>query len=91
MRNIELLSPCGDMERLKFAAAFGVDAVYVGGSMFTMRSNPSNFNANELKSAVDFIHSYNKKLYLTCNTLPRNNEIDLLPDFLKYAEQIGVD
>ena len=89
--NIELLSPAGDFERLKLAVKFGADAVYVGGEQFGMRTNPSNFSADELKSAVELVHSENKKLYLTCNTLPRNNEIEALPDYLKYAAQIGVD
>ena len=89
--NIELLSPAGDMERLKLAVKFGADAVYLGGEMFGMRSNPSNFNADELKEAVELVHKNGKKLYLTCNTLPRNNEIPLLPDYLKFAEEIGVD
>ena len=87
----ELLSPAGDFERLKFAVQFGADAVYLGGVMFGMRTNPSNFNADELKSAVDYVHENGKKLYLTCNTLPRNGELALLPDFLKYAADIGVD
>ncbi len=91
MRNIELLSPAGDFERLKLAVKFGADAVYVGGTMFGMRTNPSNFNSEQLKEAVDFVHSNNKKLYLTCNTLPRNEEIDILPEYLKYVSSIGVD
>ena len=91
MRNIELLSPAGDFERLKLALKFGADAVYLGGEQFGMRTNPSNFNADELKNAVELVHSYGKKVYLTCNTLPRNNEIEALPDFLKYAAQIGID
>ncbi len=89
--NIELLSPAGDMERLKLALKFGADAIYVGGEMFGMRTNPSNFNADQLKEAVELVHQNNKKLYLTCNTLPRNNELAVLPDYLKYVESIGVD
>ena len=73
MRNIELLSPSGDFERLKLALKFGADAVYLGGEQFGMRTNPSNFNADELKKAVELVHAYGKKVYLTCNTLPRNN------------------
>lgn len=91
MQKLELLSPAGDFERLKLAVKFGADAVYVGGSKFGMRSNPSNFDENQLKEAVDFVHSHGKKLYLTCNTLPRNNEIPELPEFLKYAQDVGVD
>lgn len=91
MKKIELLSPAGDFERLKLALKFGADAVYLGGEQFGMRTNPSNFSADELKNAVSLAHSMDKKVYLTCNTLPRNNEIEYLPDFLKYAAQIGVD
>ncbi len=91
MHNIELLSPAGDMERLKLAVKFGADAVYLGGEMFGMRTNPSNFDYEGLKKAVELVHKNNKKLYLTCNTLPRNNEIPLLPDYLKYVKEIGVD
>ena len=91
MHNIERLSPAGDMERLKLAVKFGADAVYLGGEMFGMRTNPSNFDYEGLKKAVELVHKNNKKLYLTCNTLPRNNEIPLLPDYLKYVKEIGVD
>jgi len=91
MKNIELLSPAGDFERLKLALKFGADAVYLAGEMFGMRTNPSNFKADELKDAVNLAHSMGKKVYLTCNTLPRNNEIEYLPDFLKYAADIGID
>lgn len=91
MRNIELLSPCGDFERLKLALKFGADAVYLAGEMFGMRTNPSNFSADELKKAVELAHSLGKKVYLTCNTLPRNEEIEKLPEFLKYAQDIAID
>lgn len=88
---LELLSPSGDMERLKLALKFGADAIYVGGEQFGMRTNPSNFKADELKTAVELVHSAGKKLYLTCNTLPRNNEIDALPEYLRYVADLGVD
>lgn len=91
MQKIELLSPAGDLERLKLAVKFGADAVYVGGTKFGMRSNPSNFDEMQLKDAVDLVHKSGKKLYLTCNTLPRNHEIADLPEFLKYAQDVGVD
>lgn len=89
--DIELLSPAGDMERLKLALKFGADAIYCAGEKFGMRTNPSNFKADELKAAVDLVHANGKKLYLTCNTLPRNNELEALPDYLKYVSEIGVD
>lgn len=91
MKNIELLSPAGDILRLKLALKFGADAIYVGGEKFGMRTNPANFNADQLKEAVELVHANGKKLYLTCNTLPRNNEIGALPDYIKYVDEIGVD
>ncbi len=71
--NIELLSPAGDFERLKLALKFGADAVYLAGKSFGMRTNPNNFSFEQLKTACEMAHSLNKKIYLTCNTLPRNN------------------
>ena len=90
-QNIELLSPAGDIERFKLALKFGADAVYLAGEMFGMRTNPSNFNADELKNAVELAHSMGKKVYITCNTLPRNNEIPALPEYLTYLASINVD
>lgn len=90
-RPLELLSPAGDMQRLKYALAYGADAVYLAGQQFGMRSNPSNFTFDELKEACRLVHEKDKKIYLTCNTLPRNDEVALLPDFLKNAAECGVD
>ncbi len=87
----EILAPAGDMEALLAALRFGADAVYVGGTVFSMRTSPKNFDSEGLKEAVELTHSYGKKLYLTCNILPRENQIKLLPEFLKNAEACGVD
>lgn len=91
MKRVELLSPAGDMERLGLAVKFGADAVYVGGTQFGMRSNPSNFDPAQLQAACELVHAAGKKLYLTCNTLPRSYELDALPDFLRSARAAGVD
>ncbi len=91
MRRVELLSPAGDMERLELAVKFGADAVYVGGTQFGMRSNPSNFDPAQLQAACELVHAAGKKLYLTCNTLPRSYELDALPGFLRSARAAGVD
>lgn len=91
MKRVELLSPAGDMERLELAIKFGADAVYVGGTQFGMRSNPSNFDPAQLQAACKLVHAAGKKLYLTCNTLPRSYELDALPDFLRSARAAGVD
>ena len=87
----ELLSPAGDMERFQRALYFGADAIYVGGSAFSMRAAPANFTAEELKAAVDAAHKKGVKVYQTCNTVPRNDEIDRLPDFLMESAETGVD
>lgn len=91
MKRVELLSPAGDMERLELAVKFGADAVYVGGTQFGMRSNPSNFDPAQLQAACKLVHAAGKKLYLTCNTLPRSYELDALPEFLRSAKDAGVD
>lgn len=87
----ELLSPAGDMERLKAAILFGADAVYLAGKAFGMRTAPSNFTGEELKEAVQYAHASGVKVFLTCNTLPRNHELKFLPEFLQEAEDSGVD
>ncbi len=86
MNNIEVLSPAGDKERLLAAIEYGSDAVYLGRKNFGMRSSPSNFDLEGLKDAVELAHKNNVKVYLTCNTLPRNNEI---PEFQQFVEEAG--
>ena len=87
---VELLSPAGDMERLSAALSFGADAVYLAGREFGMRSAPKNFGEDELCRAAKLCHSYGAKLYLTCNTVPRNEELSRLPGFLEFARDAGV-
>ena len=87
----EVLSPAGDMERLLAAVNYGADAVYLAGKEFGMRASPANFDMESLKKAAEICHERNKKIYLTCNTLPRNNEIERIPEFLKQAAEAGVD
>lgn len=86
----ELLSPAGDMERLKSAILFGADAVYLGGASFGMRTAPKNFG-EDLQEAVRYAHGHGVQVYLTCNILPHSDEIQRLPDFLQYAAGCGVD
>ncbi len=87
----ELLAPAGDMERFERALYFGADAIYLGGSAFSMRAAPANFGYDELKIACQKAHEQNVKVYLTCNTVPRNDEIDTLPEFLLSSQDAGVD
>ena len=87
----EVLSPAGDSERLEAAIMYGADAVYIGGQSFGMRTSSGNFNFEEMQKAVDFAHRKGVKIYLTCNTLPRNNEIAVLPDFISQSAECGID
>lgn len=91
MDNIEVLSPAGDKERLLAAIEYGSDAVYLGRKNFGMRSSPSNFDLEGLKDAVELAHKNNVKVYLTCNTLPRNNEIPEFQQFVEEAVECKVD
>ena len=93
MRNKpELLAPAGDLERLQAALDYGADAVYLGRESFSMRAAASNFHsADQLQEAVALAHRYGKKVYLTCNTLPRNEEIPTFPQFLQEAQDAGAD
>ncbi|MBQ8688026.1 MAG: U32 family peptidase [Ruminococcus sp.] len=87
----EVLVPAGDAERLKAALDFGADAVYLGGKQFTMRAAPANFSGEQLAEAVALAHSRGVRVYLTCNTLPRNPELHAFPAFLAEAQAAGVD
>lgn len=90
-RKLEVLAPAGDEERLRAAIDYGADAVYLGRKEFGMRAAPLNFDYDGLKNAVEYAHKRGVRVYLTCNTLPRNNEIDLFEGFIKEASECGVD
>lgn len=89
--NLEVLAPAGDHERLCAALDYGADAVYLGGKSFGMRAGPENFGYDGLKAAAELAHSKGVKIYLTCNTLPRNNEIPHFRQFIEEAVDCGVD
>ncbi len=91
MKKLELLSPAGDMERLKMSVLYGADAVYLAGTDFGMRSFAGNFTPEELPIAVKFAHDRGVKVHVTVNTMPRNEEIAQLPAFLEKLADAGVD
>ena len=91
MKKLELLSPAGDMERLKMSVLYGADAVYLAGTDFGMRSFAGNFTPEELPVAVDFAHSHGVKVHVTVNTMPRNDEVKHLPAYLEQLDAAGVD
>jgi len=91
MRKLELLSPAGDMERLKMAVLYGADAVYLAGTAFGMRAFAGNFTPEELPQAVKFAHDHGVKAHVTVNIMPRNDEVALLPAYLEQLDDAGVD
>ncbi len=91
MTKLELLSPAGDMERLKMSVLYGADAVYLAGTEFGMRSFAGNFTPEELPKAVSFAHEHGVKVHVTVNTMPRNEEIAALPAYLEQLNDAGVD
>lgn len=90
-RPIELLSPAGNMDKLKMAIRYGADAVYCAGQAFGLRAGSANFNNEELKEVVEFVHAHGKKIYVTCNIIPHNEDLVGLEEYLQYLESIHVD
>ena len=81
MRKLELLSPAGDMERLKMAVLYGADAVYLGGNRFGARAFAKNFTLEEIEKSVEYAHLNGAKIHVTVNTLINNFEVI---DVIKY-------
>ena len=88
---IELLSPAGDMERLRMSLAYGADAVYLAGPDFGLRSFAGNFTPEELREAVAMAHRAGAAVHVTCNAMPRRGEIDRLPGWLEFLDDAGAD
>ena len=87
----ELLSPAGDLDRVRTALLYGADAVYLAGRIFGMRAKSVSFPDAELTEAVHLIHRWGKKAYITCNILPREQELQLVPDYFAFLQEIGAD
>lgn len=90
MKKPELLSPAGDLERLKIALLYGADAVYIGGQ-FNLRANTPNFTLDDLKEGVEYAHKLNKKVYVTVNIAMHNKEYEKIKPYLKKLKEINVD
>jgi putative protease len=91
MNKVELLAPAGNMEKLKMAILFGADAVYLAGNEFGLRTASDNFSFDEMKEGVEFCHERGKKVYLTMNIIPHNDDIKKAPGFLRKAAGTGID
>ena len=89
--NVELLAPAGDMEKLKTALHFGADAVYFAGTQMGLRAFAGNFTSQEIPQAVALCHALGKKAYVTVNVFAYNDDFDVLPDYLTFLRDAGVD
>ncbi len=90
-KNVEILAPAGSKECLEAAVRAGADAVYLGGDRFGARAFAENFGREELLAAIDYVHIHGKKLYLTVNTLFKEEELSGLYDFLAPFYCRGLD
>lgn len=91
MGKIELLAPAGDLEKLKMAIIYGADAVYLGGEAFGLRTASKNFTMEEIKEGVEFAHSRDKKVYVTMNIIPHNEDLEGLEDYVLELYNNNVD
>ena len=91
MEKVEILAPAGSMESLVAAINKGADAVYLGGNKFSARAYASNFDNDNMLKAVDYAHSYDVKIYVTLNTILKENEIEEAVRYVGYLYEIGVD
>ena len=91
MNKPELLAPAGNLEKAKTALRYGSDAVYVGGKEFSLRARASNFTKEDLKKLSEFAHNLNKKVYVTCNIIPHDEDLKGLDEYLSYLGSIKID
>ncbi|MGL5963496.1 MAG: peptidase U32 family protein [Fusobacteriaceae bacterium] len=91
MKKIEILAPAGNISKLKIAIDSGADAVFVGGRILNLRAGTENFSDETLKSAVEIVKSKNKKIYLNLNAIPHNEELEKLPEYLKFLQTLDLD
>ena len=91
MKKIELLAPAGSLESLYAAVQNGADAVYMGGTKFSARAYASNFDEETMKKALEYCHLYNVKVYITLNTLIKEEEINEALEYISFLYKIGID
>lgn len=91
MNKPEILAPAGNLEKLKAAINFGADAVYLGGSKLNLRAFADNFDNNQLREGIEFVHKKGKKVYVTLNVFPHNEDLDGLEDYLRELYDMKVD
>jgi putative protease len=90
-KKVELLAPAGDLEKLKFAISYGADAVYIGGQTFGLRASAKNFSFEDMQAGAAYAHERGKKIYLTLNIIPHNEDLALLDAYLDEIGKIPFD
>ena len=91
MEKIELLSPAGDLERLKVTLLYGADAVYIGGQQYSLRANANNFSIDEIREGCSFAHKLGKKVHLTLNIVFHNEDMDGVEEYIRQVVEAGID
>lgn len=91
MKKPEILAPAGNLDKLKTAIDFGADAVYLGGSKLNLRAFADNFSSEQLKEGIEYAHKRGKKVYVTLNVFPHNEDMVGLEDYLKELYGLNVD
>lgn len=91
MKRVELLAPAGDLEKLKYAIIYGADAVYIGGQVFGLRAAAKNFSFEDMKEGVAFAHARGKKVFLTLNIIPHNEDMHYLETYINQIKDLGLD
>ncbi|MGE5652946.1 MAG: peptidase U32 family protein [Bacillota bacterium] len=91
MNKPELLAPAGNLEKLEMALAYGADAVYCGGTAYGLRTRAGNFTLDELAKGITLAHGLGKRVYVTVNIIPHNDDLIGLDDYLKQLAEIKVD
>ncbi|MDY2987603.1 MAG: U32 family peptidase [Peptoniphilus sp.] len=91
MKKIELLAPAGDLNKLYTAIDYGADAVYLGGESFGLRKASKNFSIENIKKGVEYAHERGKKVHVTMNIIPHEDDIVGVEEYAEQLEEIGVD
>ncbi len=91
MNKPELLAPAGNLEKLMTAINFGADAVYLGGSRLNLRAFADNFSDKDLEDGLKYAHARGKKVYVTVNVFPHNDDLTGIEDYLRGLQVMGVD
>jgi len=91
MKRPELLAPAGNLEKLKMAVIYGADAVYLGGENFGLRAGAKNFTLKQLAEGIKFAHDREKRIYLTLNIIPHNEDLVGFPEYVAKLKELDLD